>query len=316
MKVAVIGRGFGVYAMKPSFEARGWKVDVIPSRDEAAVAAACTGDADLIAVHSPPFQHRDHVLRAIEAGKDVLCDKPFGIDAGQAREMRDAARDAGVLDFLNFEFRHNPARAKIRELVASGAIGKLQHIACSSITNFMLKRDWGWINDASLGGGWLGAWASHMIDAMRWQTGSEVTDCGGVSRVDVAERPDGAGGTRACTAEDGFSFWLKLSCGASVSVDGAACAPVMQTPRLSVIGSEGVLELTAERSLTLTRGKGEPEVFDFTPAPGASAWAVLEDWIAAIEQARATRTRIAPNFDDGLATAEVLDALKARMVRA
>ena len=88
MKVAVIGRGFGVYAMKPSFEARGWQVDVIPSRDEAAVAAACAGDADLIAVLSPPFQHRDHVLRAIEAGKDVLCDKPFGINAAQARESR------------------------------------------------------------------------------------------------------------------------------------------------------------------------------------------------------------------------------------
>lgn len=315
MKVAIIGRGFGVYAMKPSFEARGWQVDVVPSRDAEAVAAACKGDADLIAIHSPPFQHREHVLRAIEAGKDVLCDKPFGISAAEAREMRDAARSAGVLDFLNFEFRQNPARAKIRELVAAGAIGQLQHIACSSITNYMRKRDWGWINDASLGGGWLGAWASHMIDAFRWQTGSEVSDCGGVSRIDVAVRPDGAGGTKSCTAEDGFSFWLKLSCGTSVVVDGAACSPVNLTPRLSVIGSEGVLELTGERSLTLLRDKQEPQAFDFTPAPGTSAWAVLEDWIAEIEHARATRTRIAPNFDDGLATAEVLDALKARMVR-
>ena len=314
MKVAIIGRGFGVYAMKPSFEARGWAVEVVPSRDDAAVAAACAGDADLIAVHSPPFQHRDHVLQVIAAGKDVLCDKPFGINAAQAREMRDAARAAGVLDFLNFEFRYNPARAKIRDLVASGAIGTLQHIACSSITSYMRKRDWGWLNDAALGGGWLGAWASHMIDAFRWQTGSEVADCGGISRVDVAERSDGAGGSKACTAEDGFSFWLKLSCGASVVVDGAACAPVNLTPRLGIIGSEGALELTGERSLTLLRGKEEPQSFDFTPAPGESSWAVLEAWIAEIEQARASRTRIAPNFDDGLATAEVLDALKERMV--
>ena len=49
------------------------------------------------------------MLRAVEAGKDVLCDKPFGKNGAEAREMRDAAKAAGVLHFLNFEFRQQPA---------------------------------------------------------------------------------------------------------------------------------------------------------------------------------------------------------------
>ena len=315
MKVAVIGRGFGVYAMKPSFEARGWQVDVVPSRDSEAVAAACAGDADLIAVHSPPFQHREHVLRAIEAGKDVLCDKPFGRNAAEAREMRDAARAAGVLDFLNFEFRQQPARDKVRELILGGAIGRLQHIACTSLMGYMRKRSYGWLNDASLGGGWLGAWGSHMIDAFRWQSGSEVVDCGGVSRVEIAHRPDDSGAMRPCTAEDGFSVWLKFANGATALIDGAAASAVNIPSSLVYMATDGAIEV-GETTVTLRRGKEEPQVFDFTPPSGASAWAAVESWIGAIEQARATRTRVAPNFDDGLATAEVMDQLKARMVRA
>ncbi|MCB2063144.1 MAG: hypothetical protein KDE25_06770, partial [Novosphingobium sp.] len=65
MKVAIIGRGFGASAMKPAFEMHDWQVEIVPSRDMAAVEAACAGDADLIAVHSPPFQHKDHVLAAL-----------------------------------------------------------------------------------------------------------------------------------------------------------------------------------------------------------------------------------------------------------
>ena len=51
--------------------------------------------------------HLDHVTGAIEQGHAVLCDKPFGRNADEATEMRDRACEAGVLHFLNFEFRRN-----------------------------------------------------------------------------------------------------------------------------------------------------------------------------------------------------------------
>ena len=84
MKVAIIGAGFGKYAVAPVFEKLGMETLVAWPRDEAEVAEAIASDADLVSVHSPPFLHVPHVMAAIEAGKHVLCDKPFGVSGAEA----------------------------------------------------------------------------------------------------------------------------------------------------------------------------------------------------------------------------------------
>ena len=92
MRVGVIGRGFGERVVAPAFQAVDGSevVDVVSPRDAVAVDSLCRRtDVDLIAVHSPPFLHLEHVRRAVEGGHDVLCDKPFGRSAGEAAEMRD-----------------------------------------------------------------------------------------------------------------------------------------------------------------------------------------------------------------------------------
>jgi predicted dehydrogenase len=315
MKAAVIGRGFGAYAMKPAFEARGWEVELIPSRDPDAVKAACAGPFDLIAVHSPPFQHREHVLAAIEAGKDVLCDKPFGKNTAEARAMRDAAKAAGVLHFVNFEFRQGAGRRRIKDLVDAGEIGTLRHVAYQSHANFLRKRGYGWLSDASRGGGWLGAMGSHIIDAIRWTAASEVAGCGGISHIEIAERPDDGGVLTTCTAEDAFSIWLSLASGVSATLDISAVAAVTLPQRMVVLGSEGTIELIDEDRLTLHKPGAEPLAIHCAEEASNGAWPALFNWIASIEQALVTRTQITPSFDDGLATAEVLDELKAAMIR-
>ncbi len=176
MKVAIIGRGFGQNVMAPGFKSIGWDVEIVPSRDAAGVAAALAQPFDLIAVHSPPFQHREHVLAAIAAGRAVLCDKPFGANAAQAREMRDAAKAAGVLHFLNFEFRTQPARVRAKELVESGAIGTLTHISHSSFGNGFRQRPHGWLHDSGQAGGWIGAWGSHAVDSLRFAFDGSSSD--------------------------------------------------------------------------------------------------------------------------------------------
>ena len=311
MKVAVIGRGFGANAMAPAYEANGFAVEVVPSRDAAAVAAACSGDADLISVHSPPFQHHEHVLLALAAGKDVLCDKPFGRNAAEARAMGNAAKAAGVLHFLNFEFRHGAARAKARELIAAGAIGAPVHASYASLAGFMRHRKYGWLNDAALGGGWLGALGSHVIDAMRWQLGSEVVDCGGVLRTDIAARKDADGNAHACTADDAFSVWLRMANGATALLDVTSSAAVTLPQRTLFIGSDGMIEVADDKVVTLMKPGAEAQVFDFTPAAGAPSWPALNDWLGAVRRALETRSPITPDFNDGVACAEVMDKLRS-----
>jgi predicted dehydrogenase len=62
----------------------------------------------------------------------VLCDKPFGASGDDSSAMTDAAEAAGVLNFLNFEFRHQPARMAMAELLASGEVGSPEHLSCDA----------------------------------------------------------------------------------------------------------------------------------------------------------------------------------------
>ena len=315
MKVAVIGRGFGSYAMAPAYEAVGCEVEIVPSRDVEAVLAACQS-ADLVSIHSPPFQHLDHVLAAVGAGKAVLCDKPFGRNADDARAMADAAEQAGVPHFLNFEFRASPARRKMRELIADDAIGTPRHAHYTSFTSYMAKRDYGWLNDAALGGGWLGAVGSHIIDAMRWQLGSEMAACGGVSRIDVPLRGDGQGGQVACSAEDAFAVWLAFESGATATIEAASAGASTLPQEMTILGSDGTIRVTEDNTVTLTRGREAAETFDITPPPDAPAWPALRVWLGEVVAAAREGRCVGPDFSDGLATAIVLQELKRRVVKA
>ena len=315
MKVAVIGRGFGAGAMAPAYEAQGFDVEIIPSRDGAAVAAACRGAADLISVHSPPFQHRDHVMMAIAAGKAVLCDKPFGRNADEARAMRDAALAAGIPHFLNFEFRHGAARKKAHDLIASGAIGTPVHAHYASFGSHLRNRKYGWLSDVELAGGWLGALGSHVIDAMRWTFGSEVIDCGGVLRTEIVHRPDRDGTSHQCTADDAFSVWLTFANGASATLDAASSASVNLPQRMAFLGSDGAIEIADEKIVTLTRDGQVAETFDFSPQPGDPAWPALHGWLAHVRDALETGGGLTPDFNrpdfnDGVAVADVMDKLR------
>ena len=120
VRVGVIGTGFGARVVAPVFrETPGCEVvDVVSSRDDAAVAELCDrADVDLVSVHSPPFLHAAHVRRALSREHAVLCDKPFGVDARDAEMLTAAAEAAECVHLVNFEFRHDPMRRLLRELV-------------------------------------------------------------------------------------------------------------------------------------------------------------------------------------------------------
>ena len=166
MKVAVNGTGFGKHAAAPGYRTMGFDVEVVSPRDGDAVKRALASDADLISVHSPPFMHLDHVTGAIEQGHAVLCDKPFGRNADEATEMRDRACEAGVLHFLNFEFRRNEAWAKVKQLAHAGSISTPGHLNWTFFGTGLRGRKYGWIDDGDLGGGWIGAYGVAVAAAM------------------------------------------------------------------------------------------------------------------------------------------------------
>ena len=76
----------------------------------------------------PTTSTRAWTIAAARAGKHVLCEKPLAMTADEAQAMVDACRDAGVLLMEAFMYRHHPSWVAVRELVASGRIGRLQAV--------------------------------------------------------------------------------------------------------------------------------------------------------------------------------------------
>ncbi len=80
-------------------------------------------DVDVVYVATPHNFHQAHTLLSLNAGKPVLCEKPFAVNAAEAREMVASAREKNLFLMDAFWTRFFPAMAKVRQLLAEGAIG-------------------------------------------------------------------------------------------------------------------------------------------------------------------------------------------------
>jgi predicted dehydrogenase len=314
VRVGVIGTGFGARVIAPVFDAtEGCEVvDVVSARDGAAVAELCRRDLDLVSVHSPPFLHAEHVRAAVDAGHHVLCDKPFGVHAGEAAEMVELADAGEVVHAVNFEFRHQPARRHAYDLVRNGAIGRVQHVQWT-YTGAVFRRplrEYGWLFDRSRGGGWVGAWGSHAVDSLRWLVG-EVRGAGARCRITVPERPDRDGRSHPVDAEDAFTAWLDLESGASAVLDSSSSAAASVAHRIVIAGSDGVIEIVADARVVSRLADGTRD--EFVPEETATDphLVPMRAWAAKVRDAVREGEPLTPSFADGLACRRVLDRLVA-----
>jgi len=183
--VAVVGTGFGCLTHVRALRAAGFDVAALVGRDAdktmsraerlSIPRAATSLDAvldvvDAVTIATPPHTHADLVLAAVNAGKHVLCEKPFARDAPEARAVLAAAEAAGVVHLFGTEFRYAPGQALLARVVRGGGIGQprlatfLLHIPLLADPQAEVPD---WWRDAAQGGGWLGAQASHVIDQIR-----------------------------------------------------------------------------------------------------------------------------------------------------
>ena len=316
VRVGVIGTGFGARVVAPVFaDTPGCEVvDVVSARDDAGVGALCERtDVDLVSVHSPPFLHAMHVRRVIAGEHAVLCEKPFGLDAKEAETLVGAAEAADVLHLCNFEFRYDPMRVLLQSIVADGGVGAVEHVSWvhqSAGSRAPLRR-YGWLFDRAKGGGWVGAWGSHTVDALLMMLGPVAT-AHGICRTMITERPDHAGVAQVCDAEDGFGAWLEFEQGATVAIDSTFAAPVSLAPRIVVTGALGIAECVADARLVVRRADGTREEHDRPPTDGDPHLEPMRRFATVVRDSVEAGVALpgAPTFTDGLACARVLDALK------
>jgi predicted dehydrogenase len=85
-------------------------------------------DVDAVYVSTPHAMHGEWAIRAAEAGKHVLCEKPLTITAAEAEEVIAAAREHDVFLMEAFMYRLHPQTRRLAELIASGAIGEVRAV--------------------------------------------------------------------------------------------------------------------------------------------------------------------------------------------
>ncbi len=106
-------------------------------------------EIDVVYNSLPNHLHAEWTINAVEAGKHVLCEKPIGLLPAEVEAMEAAALKNGRVVAEAFMYRHHPQTLKVKELIESGAIGKLQLVRgsftfkMSTEANIRLVPEWG-----------------------------------------------------------------------------------------------------------------------------------------------------------------------------
>ena len=110
----------------------------IPRRHGTYEALVADDEVDAIYVATPHPMHKDATILCLRAGKAVLCEKPFAVNAAQAAEAIAVAREQGLFCMEAMWSRFLPSVVKARQLVADGAIGELRMI----LADFAFRCAW------------------------------------------------------------------------------------------------------------------------------------------------------------------------------
>jgi predicted dehydrogenase len=335
----VVGTGFGARVHVPALRNAGFDVVAMVGRDgdrtarraeRLGVPHACTslGEAmalpgvEVVCVASPPASHAELAIEAVDAGRHVLCEKPFALDGVEAKRMRDAAARSGVVGLVGHEFRFAEDRATVRDVIAGGAIGSprlFSHVSFTPLLANPAAPTPEWWFDPTRGGGWLGASGSHLVDQVRSWLGefaevsaalSVVSDRRGVADDTFTMRFSLRGGVQGMMQQSAGSWGPGVNV---TRVAGSAGSVWTDGGEVWCASAEGEQRVEVPEALRLPP---PPEESDdprhrFTHielAPFTRLCEVLSDLIAG----RTPRHPAPPaTFDDGLAEMLVLDAARA-----
>jgi predicted dehydrogenase len=200
----------------------------------------------------PNDVHAEPCIAAAQAGKHVLCEKPLARSAQEAREMRDAVEQAGVKHMVAFNYRFVPALRQARELIESGALGRIYHFRATYqqewvMPHYDLPRIWR-LDKSVAGSGALGDLGAHIIDLARFLVG-EIESVGALTRTFVGERPlpDGSG-TGQVDVDDAFVSVVAFESGAIGTLEATRFAAGSKNRQVVEINAEkGSIRFNMER---------------------------------------------------------------------
>ena len=186
-------------------------------------------DIDLVYNALPSSKHAAMTIAALHAGKPVLCEKPFAMNANEARQMVSVAQETGLPLIEAFHYRFHPAFSFILDELRKGKIGTVQSIT-GRLTGPIPNTDGEIRHIPELGGGALMDLGCYPVHVLRTLMGEEPT---------VAE-------AKAVMSESGvdlsFEGHLRFPCGARGKVVCSMALDAKLEARLEIVGDAGQID--------------------------------------------------------------------------
>jgi xylose dehydrogenase (NAD/NADP) len=246
----------------------------------------------------PNSMHVEWTLKALAAGKHVLCEKPFALEAEEAARATEAAERAGLTLMEGFMFRLHPQTLRLRELLSEGAVGGVRQAVAEFGHRLDDTTDVRGIG--SLGGGSLGDVGCYCVSALRLAFSTEPY------RVSAFARFDEEGADRELAGVLEFDSGLGI---VSSSISSA------RRERMEIVGEEGRISLDAPfradkagGTIKITHGA---ETFTETFEAADPYRAELEEFAAAIRENREPAVGSTEIIGNARAISALLDSARS-----
>jgi xylose dehydrogenase (NAD/NADP) len=204
--------------------AREWKIPRGYGSYEALLAAP---DIDVIYNPLPNHMHAEWTIKALRAGKHVLCEKPMALMLEEMDAMTAASKETGKVLAEAFMYRHHPQTLKIKEMVDSGALGKLQLIKGTFTYTFTREGNFRGVKET--GGGSLWDVGCYPISYARMLAGADPAEVFGW-------QVEGSGGS-----DVSFFGEMRFPSGVHAQFDSGFQSPLRSF--MEIVGSEAVLNI-------------------------------------------------------------------------
>jgi predicted dehydrogenase len=322
----LVGRSEG--PLREAADQLGWEeistdIDAVLARE----------DIDIIDVATPNDSHHALTIKALEAGKIVLTEKPLAMDTAQAREMAALAAKKKVPSLIWHNYRRAPAASTAAALVRDGKLGEIRQVRAVYLQDWLSdpRSPASWRMTAkTCGSGAHGDLNAHLIDMTRFITGLEFDEVVAMQETFTKKRPNASGkGTITVDVDDAFLFLARLSNGAVASYEATRVAAGRKNyNRIEVNGTKGSLVWNFERmneleffsfeddarvqgfrTVMCMNGAAHPYAGNYWPDGHIIGYEhtfinALNDFLVCLK----TKKPYRPDFADGVANQEVLDA--------
>ncbi len=264
-------------------------------------------DIDAVSIATPDFAHSEIILAAIEAGKDVLAEKPLAASVEECEKILTARRKSGVKLMVDFHNRWNLPFLSIRRQFESGELGKLLSMNVRlNDTLFVPTRMLSWAAQSSP----VRFLGSHIVDLIRWMSCTEVSRVYAVSRSTVLKEA-------GVDTPDLFQYILELSSGATAMVENCwvvnESSPSVFDFQCEFIATKGTAYVNASHNRTVEiysdKGTQLPDVSgapDSYGKPVGFCVAAIEHFIDCVVNNKQPMV----TGEDGLIAARVVAAIE------